>query len=122
MDYKSIIKTILAFIATHILDEDNLAINLQLIAEKIAKPIVFVYVCGTYVADIKDAIVERITPELPTYETARFWASLQRPAQQKLEGGLGASPTRREDSLRNEIGYWKIYAKGRLIKKLTKNF
>ena len=67
MDYKTIIKTFLAFIATNILDEDNLAINLQLIAEKIAKPIVFVYVCGTYAADFKDSIVKRIEPKTPEW-------------------------------------------------------
>ena len=68
MDYKTILKTIIAFIATNILDEDNLAINLQIFAEKIVRPFVFAYVCGTYAKDFKDAVVERITPELPTYE------------------------------------------------------
>lgn len=67
MDYQTTIKTILAFIVTNILDEDNLAINLQLIAEKIVRPFVFAYVCGTYAADYKDAIVKRIEPKTPEW-------------------------------------------------------
>ena len=67
MDTKTIIKTILAFIATHILDEDNLAINLQLIAEQVVKPFVYAYVVGTIAADYKDAIVKRIEPKTPEW-------------------------------------------------------
>lgn len=67
MDYQQIIKTILAWVMTNIMDEETLAVNLQLIAMEVIKPFVFAFVCGTYVKEYTDKLVQLIEPKTPDF-------------------------------------------------------
>ena len=61
------IKLIIQWIYLNLWDEDVLGIHIESVVKTVIKPIVFMYVCGLYVGDMKNQLVEMIEPATPTF-------------------------------------------------------
>ena len=59
----------MSFIATHILDEDVLALHIEDFVRTLAKVYAFGVVCGEYAADYAKRLEDLISPQLPEWNS-----------------------------------------------------
>ena len=73
-----ILKVVVSFIATHILDEEVLGLHFEDLVRQLAKVYAFGVVCSEYTAIYIKRFETLISPELPEFRYEKSWSSFVR--------------------------------------------